>query len=207
MLYALLLPALLLFSATTYAMELEVVTMENLNKKIYTLFCNKQITQAEKLLPSKDEDVKDFLRCSMDDHTNHHNTSYFKWILHTKKPLFDSWAIKNALQWATCQGYYEYTPILNEYIQKEQAKAITKLHLEVKYLAGIESLKIKFEQASQEFTDTKSADKYAEAKNLKAELNKAETELKYFRSIKWELPTDDSSESQTDDPDCNCLIS
>jgi hypothetical protein len=114
---------LLLFSVTTYAMEVvyehqrENVRLIKLNETIYTLFRNNHIPDAQKLLP-KDKDMEPFLICSI----GQGNTNYFKWILRTKKPLFDSRCIQNALDNVTTNKNHDYIIILNKYIEKERNK-------------------------------------------------------------------------------------
>ena len=196
--------ALLLFSVTTYAMEVvyeqqrENVRLTKLNENIYTLFCDNRIPEAKKLLP-KDKDMESFLICSI----GRGSSNYFKWILRTKKPLFDSRGVQKTLEWVTRGGNNEYIILLNQYIQKEK----NKVELEWDRWASIEKLKIELQQAQQEFESTRSPNQYTQCKELKLKLHQAQTEFDDLKSKNWELSTSDSSESQADNPDCRCIIS
>jgi hypothetical protein len=204
MFYTLLLQTLLLFSTTMYAMEVvykhqsEQVRLITLNSKIYTLFREKKITEAQKLLP-KDKDMEQFLMCSIKPG----NSSYFKWILKTKKPLFNSRGIQKTLDYVIHSGNHEYIIILNQYIEKEK----NKLELELDKTIELERLKIELYKAQQEFGRDTSSDKDAEVKRLTTELHNAQTEFNRLKYIKWDLQSSDSSESETDSPDCTCIIS
>jgi hypothetical protein len=196
--------ALLLFSVTTYAMEVvyeqqrENVRLTKLNENIYTLFCDNRIPEAKKLLP-KDKDMESFLICSL----GQDNTNYFKWILRTKKPLFNSRGVQKTLEWVTRGGNHEYIIILNRYIEKER----NKVELEWDRWASIEKLKIELLKAEQELANTRSSDQYTQCKELKIRLQQAQAQFDDLKSKNWELSTSDSSESQADNPDCRCIIS
>ncbi len=196
--------ALLLFSVTTYAMEViykqqrENVQLIKLNEKIYRLFRNNHIPEAQKLLP-KNKDMESFLICSI----GQGNTRYFKWILHTKKPLFDSRCIQNALGYVTQSGNHEYSIILNKYIEKER----NKVELEWDRMTKIELLKIELDQVQQKYESTRSPVQYDQCKELKLKLQQAQVEFDDLKSKNWELSTSDSSESQADDQNCTCIVS
>ncbi len=178
----------------------EKVRLTTLSEKIYTLFRNNHRPEAKKLLP-KEKDMESFLICSL----GQGNTNYFKCILHTKKPLFDSCGIQNALGYVTQSDNHDYIIILNQYIEKER----NKVELELDKHITIEKLKIELYQAEQEFENAKSPNQYAQCKELKLTLHQAQTAFDDLQSKNWELSTSDSSESQADnnDPDCTCIVS
>ena len=147
MLYKLLLCTLLVSASTAYTMEPENVlktisTLEinyrsnlpGLNKTIYDFFLDNNITEAKKRLPRKEEEITSLLVYSC--HTN--NSNFLEWILHTKKPLFDSSCVQNVLEYAIFYRHVTSTPIFNKYIEQEKQQ----LQQELDKYTKIEAQKI-----------------------------------------------------------------
>ncbi len=160
MLYKLLLCTLLVSASTAYTMEpvnfLKIIStleinyrsnLSGLNKTIYELFLDNNITEAKKILPRKEEEITSLLVYSC--HTN--NSNFLEWILHTKKPLFDSSCVQNVLEYAKFYSHNASTPIFNKYVEQEKKKLQQELD---KYVRTEEQRIIQYKKASLKNTQT-----------------------------------------------------
>lgn len=142
----------LVSASTAYTMEpvnvLKIVStleinyrsnLSGLNKTIYELFLDNNITEAKKRLPRKEEEITSLLVYGC--HTN--SSTFLEWILHTKKPLFDSSCVQNVLEYTIVYRHNASTPIFNKYIEQEEKKLQQELdeyiRTEVKKIAQYKS--------------------------------------------------------------------
>lgn len=134
--HRLLLSLFLISVPTIHAMEI-VVENSDLDEKIYTFFTNNKEIEAKKILPRDERMIVSLFLYSV----KKNNIPFMQWLLTTKKPLFDSLPLQEALKLSRSYDREKIKQLLESYYQTEQDKLQQELAIYVQNeIAKIEKL-------------------------------------------------------------------